>query len=58
MLFRTNDGKVIIVNKNDFKNDKLYFKRLMEIHSDFDNAFINQMKQSNYSQSFVNELLK
>ena len=31
MLFRTNTGELIIINKYDFKNDKLYYQKIMEI---------------------------
>ena len=31
MLFRTNKGELIEVKKYDFPNDKLYYKKLMEI---------------------------
>jgi hypothetical protein len=31
MLFRTNTGELITINKYDFKNDKLYYQKIMEI---------------------------
>jgi hypothetical protein len=31
MLFRTNDGKLIELKKNNFINDKLYYEKLMFI---------------------------
>jgi hypothetical protein len=31
MLFRTNTGKLIQINKIDFINDKLYYNKIMEI---------------------------
>lgn len=31
MLFRTATGEVVELNKYDFKNDKLYYKKIMEI---------------------------
>jgi len=31
MLFRTQDGKLIEINKYDFINDKLYYQKLIEI---------------------------
>jgi hypothetical protein len=37
MLFRTVDGKLVKINKYDFKNDKLYYKKLMDIHKSFIN---------------------
>ena len=31
MLFRTNTGELIEINKYDFTNDKLYYKKLLEL---------------------------
>jgi hypothetical protein len=31
MLFRTIDGKIIEINRYDFKNDKLYYEKIMTI---------------------------
>jgi hypothetical protein len=31
MLFRTNKGELIEINKYDFPNDKLYYNKIMEI---------------------------
>ena len=31
MLFRTINGELIEINKYDFKNDKLYYEKIMEI---------------------------
>ena len=35
MLFRTVDGELIEINKYDFKNDKLYYEKIMEIQNLF-----------------------
>ena len=35
MLFRTTGGKLIYLNKYDFKNDKLYFQNVMKIMKPF-----------------------
>ena len=35
MLFRTIDGKIIEINRYDFKNDKLYYAKIMEIKLPF-----------------------
>ena len=32
MLFRTVDGKIIEINKYDFKNDKIYYEKIMSIY--------------------------
>ncbi len=38
MLFRTNKGELIEVKKYDFPNDKLYYKKLMEIKKSIKSA--------------------
>jgi hypothetical protein len=37
MLFRTLDGKLVEINKYDFKNDKLYYEKIKSIYKLFDN---------------------
>ena len=32
MLFRTNKGNLIEINKNSFINDKLYYEKLLDIN--------------------------
>lgn len=38
MLFRTIDNKLIEVNKYHFKNDMLYYKKLMDIYKNYVNS--------------------
>ena len=33
MLFRTFDGTLVEIRKYDFKNDKLYYEKIMKIKS-------------------------
>jgi hypothetical protein len=35
MLFRDVKGELVQVNKYDFTNDKLYYKKIYDIHSPF-----------------------
>ena len=42
MLFRTNKGELIEINKYDFPNDKLYYNKIMEINK--------QIKQISFSK--------
>ena len=35
MIFRTVNGVLIEINKYDFKNDTLYYKKIFEIKSAF-----------------------
>ena len=30
MLYRTRDGKLIQINKADYKNDEIYYKQIIE----------------------------
>lgn len=51
MLFRTNDGKLIEIRKNDFVNDKLFYEKIIKIIKPLpklDKTFNNKNnKQSN-----------
>ena len=42
MLFRDSNGNLIELNRYDFKNDKLYYKKLMDIYK----SFMNQLPLS------------
>lgn len=33
MLYRTNEGKLIELKKNDFVNDKIFYKKILDINS-------------------------
>ena len=35
MIFRTIDNKLIEINKYHFKNDTLYYKKLMDIYKKY-----------------------
>ena len=35
MLFRTITGQIIEINKYDFKNDKLYYLKIMDLKKSF-----------------------
>jgi hypothetical protein len=56
MLFRTADGKLVEINRYDFKNDKLYYQKIMEIKKQFTKS--NKNEQTNYSNYVINQLLK
>ena len=56
MLFRTVDGKLVKINKYDFKNDKLYYQQIMEIKKEFTKS--NKSNNINYSNYIINNSLK
>jgi hypothetical protein len=35
MLFRTLEGKLIEIRKYNFKNDKLYYEKILEVKNHF-----------------------
>ena len=37
MLFRTANGEVVQINRYNFKNDKMYYEKIMEIKKQFIN---------------------
>ena len=59
MIIRNLEGEIVILNKNHFKNDKLYYSTIMNImtehknKNDNKNIFINNSKDSNYSKNFL-----
>jgi hypothetical protein len=54
MLFRDINGNLIELNRYDFKNDKLYYQKIMEIKKQFTKS--TQLKNSNYSNCIINQL--
>ena len=56
MLFRDSNGNLIELNRYDFKNDKVYYQKIMEIKKQFTKS--NKKEQSNYSNYVINNTLK
>ena len=44
MLFRTNSGELIEIKKYNYSNDKLYYKKIMEVKQSFSKSFIKSEK--------------
>ena len=55
MLFRDVNGNLIELNRYDFKNDKLYYQKIMEIKKQF--TKLNKSKYSNYSKYIIQQLV-
>jgi len=51
MLFRSKDGKLIELNKISFKNDKLYFQKIVSL---FENK---QLSTTNNSDQLMQSIL-
>ena len=59
MLFRNRDGSMIILDKYEFKNDELYYKKIMDIKFG-KNELLNSTHQNsaNYSNGLIDSLLE
>ena len=58
MLFRNIEGKLIEINKKDFINDYLFYKKIMELKIPF--SKFNKMDKYipfNYSNRIINKLI-
>ena len=49
MLFRDSNGNLVELNRYDFKNDKLYYQKIMEIKQ----LFTKLNKNQNYSDYII-----
>jgi hypothetical protein len=49
MLFRDSNGNLVELNRYDFKNDKLYYQKIMEIKQ----LFTKSNKNQNYSNYVI-----
>ena len=56
MLFRNINDELIEINRYDFKNDKLYYQKIMEIKKQF--TKLNKNNNINYSNYIINNSLK
>ena len=56
MLFRDVSGNLIELNRYDFKNDKLYYQKIIEIKKQF--TKLNKNEYSNYSNYVIQLLTK
>lgn len=56
MLFRDVNGNLIELNRYDFKNDKAYYQKIMEIKKQFTKS--NKNDYSNYSNYVIQLLTK
>jgi hypothetical protein len=46
MLFRTAKGELIVINRYDYKSDKLYFMRIMELKSFLSRQHVSNNKEN------------
>lgn len=68
MIFHNTKGELIELNRYDFKNDKLYYQKIMEVKNKFTKSneinFNNKKKtnfedlEENYSNSIINKIIR
>jgi hypothetical protein len=47
MLFRTNNGELIEIKRYNYPNDKLYYKKIMEVKQSLAKSFLKSEKTFN-----------
>ena len=47
MLFRSYNGDLIEINRYNYSNDKLYYKKIMEIKQSFTKSLLSATKSEN-----------
>jgi len=58
MLFRTNKGELIEINKYDFVNDKLYYEKILEISKPLPKINLFLKKENIESLKLTNKFKK
>jgi hypothetical protein len=54
MLFRTSTGELVELKKYSFKNDTLYYEKLLEIKTILEKSFDNEKdKQPNKESKYI-----
>lgn len=56
MIFRDHNGKLIEINKCDFTNDKLYYKKIIQIKNP-NFTIINSNNSNNSNNYAINNLI-
>ena len=57
MLYRNIEGEFIEINKKDFINDYLFYKKIAELKIPFSKFKINSYLKLNFSNRIINKLI-
>lgn len=57
MLYRTIDGIIIEINKNDFINDKIFYEKIMELKISFSKLYETNKSKKIYSTFIIDDLI-
>ena len=52
MLFRTITGELVEINKYNFKNDKIYYEKIMEVMKPFTKVLLVEEKSAKLEKTF------
>ena len=58
MLFRNQNGSMVIINKYDFKTDELYHKKIKDIKFGKNNLLNTAKNSINYSNGLIDNILQ
>jgi len=58
MLFRNKDGMIVRISKNDYKNDILYYKKIMNTVTTVTNTNTNKNTPSTQMNNMVTTISK
>jgi len=53
MLFRNAEGKLVEINRYDYKNDHIYYKKILQLK----NLINNDPKEFNYSKFLIQNII-
>jgi len=53
MLFRNAEGKLVEINRYDYKNDHIYYKKILQLK----NLINNDPKELNYSKILIQNII-
>jgi hypothetical protein len=59
MIFRDINGKLVEINRHIFKNDKLYYEKIMQIKNNkSNNKMVDLFKnKETYSSNLINKII-
>ena len=57
MIYRNLDGKLIEINKNDFINNRIFYKKCMELKLPFSKVYEKNNEKNKYSTQVISYLL-
>jgi hypothetical protein len=58
MLFRSHTGLMVIINKYDYKNDELYYKKIKNVKFSKNDDTLNTQTALHYSNVLIDRLLE